>query len=328
VAGIKEIKLQRSHVIILVLISIIIAMIIFGYFYMMRVSPLETGSLPDNISDMPVQKFIIKGAEKDPLNKVLGVAVNHDNNQIVVADSGNHRIAVFDANGKVVKTFGKFGKGDSEFNYPTSVAVSPEGEIYVVDFNNRRIQIFDEEGKLLRKITEDTAGSPFIPVVVTVDEEGEVFVSDLGKQQILVFDRKDKVARSIAKAGTGEGQISYANGLYVDNKNGWLFVADSNNGRVQVFTLEGKFVKSLNRELGFAVPRGILYDTEAGRLYVVDTLLHQVKVFDGGFKPIGGFGGQGTGDGQLSFPNSMARDERGNLYIADRENNRIVVYGY
>lgn len=327
---IKNYKLQKSQVTIIVLILIITALIVFGYFYLMKVSPISTmnfTSLEDQ--EMPTQKFVINGTDKEPLNKVLGVAADNDNKRVIVADSGNSRIGIFDANGKLIKYFGKPGKGDGDFNYPTSVAVSPDSDIYVVDFNNRRIQVFDQDGKLRFKISEENSGGgPFIPVVVTCDEEGNLYVSDIGKQQVRIFDSQGKPKGTIGQGGNQDGQISYANGLYVDNRNGWLYVADSNNGRVQVFTLAGKFLKKLDRNLGFALPRGIIYDNNHERLYVVDTLLHQVKVFGAGLKPIGVFGGQGNGAGQFSFPNAMAEDDRGNLYVADRENNRVVVYGY
>lgn len=325
----KSIKLQRIHVALISSILVIIALIFFGYFYMLRTNPFETAKLPDGDQDLPVRKFFINGPPENSLKRTLGVAFNNDNKQIVVADSGNNRIALFDTNGKFINTFGKLGTGDGEFNYPTSVAVSSQGEIYVADFNNHRIQVFSKEGKYSRKITQENSGTtPFAPVAITMDNQDQLYVSNLGKQEICTYDARGKLKSSFGKPGSKDGEISYVNGLSVDDKNGWIYLADSNNGRVQIFTLEGRLIKKLDRNLGFAVPRGILFDQASERLYVVDTLLHQVKVFNSALKPIGFIGSMGQGYGEFSFPNAIAKDDRGNLYIADRENNRIVVYSY
>lgn len=325
----KNLKLQRIHVALIILILIIIALLVFGYFYLLKVSPFETASLPQNDQDLPTRKFIITGPLEDTLKRTLGVAFDNDNKLVIVADSGNNRIAIFDINGKLVKTFGKLGTGDGQLNYPTSVAVSPTGEIFVVDFNNHRIQVFDKDGKFIKKITQESSGSiRFAPVVITFDNNGDLYVSDLAKQQILIFDPKGKIKTTFGQPGSGDGQLSYVNGISVDDKNGWIFVADSNNGRVQIFNLQGRFLKKLDRNQGFAVPRGILFDQTSDRLYVVDTFLHQVKVFSSALKPIGVVGGLGQNDGEFNFPNAIAKDDLGNLYIADRENNRIVVYSY
>ena len=62
----------------------------------------------------------------------------------MVCDSKNHRVQVFDLNGKFVTKFGSEGSGRGEFNYPVSTACLSDGRIVVSDNNNHRIQIFDQ----------------------------------------------------------------------------------------------------------------------------------------------------------------------------------------
>ena len=62
---------------------------------------------------------------------------------LMVCDTGNHRIQVFDLSGKVVAKFGTKGSGMGEFNIPVSVAVLSDGKIVVSDNGNSRIQIFE-----------------------------------------------------------------------------------------------------------------------------------------------------------------------------------------
>ena len=63
---------------------------------------------------------------------------------VLVCDCGNHRVQVFELNGKFVGKFGKLGSNLGEFQYPISVALLSNDQIVVSDHNNHRIQIFDE----------------------------------------------------------------------------------------------------------------------------------------------------------------------------------------
>ena len=62
---------------------------------------------------------------------------------LMVCDTSNHRIQVFDLSGKFVATFGTKGSGMGEFDKPLSAAVLSDGKIVVTDLNNSRIQIFE-----------------------------------------------------------------------------------------------------------------------------------------------------------------------------------------
>jgi len=71
---------------------------------------------------------------------------------IYVLDSGNHRLQVFDKDGKYLRTIGKRGQGPGEFNTPTCLRLDDKtGNIYVVDNMLRKIIIFDKEGKYIDK---------------------------------------------------------------------------------------------------------------------------------------------------------------------------------
>ena len=62
--------------------------------------------------------------------------------RLLVPDPRNHRIVIFDAEGKLQLTFGKRGKGQGEFDRPTGVALDGQGYLYVCDSGNHRIQRF------------------------------------------------------------------------------------------------------------------------------------------------------------------------------------------
>ncbi len=99
----------------------------------------------------PVQ-FVwkVSGAPNQLLGPV-GVKVDQQGN-IYVADTGNHRIQVFNSNGTFLRMFGQQGKDDGQFDQPTDVALDGQGNIYVTDGYNsqlNRVQKFDNQGHFL-----------------------------------------------------------------------------------------------------------------------------------------------------------------------------------
>ena len=79
------------------------------------------------------------------LNKFVslyrGVAVDEEG-YIFVADSGNNRIQIFNPDGTFLRTFGRWGSGDSEFKGLEGIAVNSKGNILVADRENHRVQMF------------------------------------------------------------------------------------------------------------------------------------------------------------------------------------------
>ena len=63
---------------------------------------------------------------------------------LMVCDAGNHRVQVFELNGRFVTNFGSEGSERGGFNWPVSTASLSDGRIVVSDQKNRRIQIFDQ----------------------------------------------------------------------------------------------------------------------------------------------------------------------------------------
>ena len=119
----------------------------------------------------------------------------HSSGLVYVADSGNHRIAVFSQEGELVRTIGSRGGGKGEFEWPSGVAVSPDGHhLYVSDYNNHRVLVFTLEGQYVRDL--DT-GQLKRPCGLTVMSIGSVLVADRGNNRIAVFDKKGELVHSI-----------------------------------------------------------------------------------------------------------------------------------
>jgi len=111
-------------------------------------------------------------------------------NSIYVVDQGHNRIAKLSAEGQVLTVWGSAGKGDGQFNDPTSVAVDPStNKVYVADPMNKRIQVFDENGKFLTKWSVPEWGQPvgFEDLIIDA-HRGRLYASSTHLDAVLVFD--------------------------------------------------------------------------------------------------------------------------------------------
>ncbi|KPA18527.1 hypothetical protein MHK_001255, partial [Candidatus Magnetomorum sp. HK-1] len=130
--------------------------------------------------------------------------------------------------------------------------------------------------------------------------------------------------------GGSTGQLWYANGVAVDSA-GKIYVADSSNNRVQVFTSSGSYDYSFG-SAGTAVgefnnPYDVAVDS-TGKIFVSDRNNHRIQVFSnaGSYDYSIGTGTSGNTAGEFNSPNGIAIDSSDNLYVADASNHRIQVF--
>ena len=170
------------------------------------------------------------------LMRPAAVAYDGKSDRLYVADSQAHRIAVFSASGEFRQAFGTRGSGDGEFNAPTHVALTRDGDLLVTDALNHRIQAFDAAGRFLRKLggAGDGAGSFAAPKGVAADGRGRIYVADALFDAVQIFKPDGALLLGFGEQGTRPGQFSLPGGLYMDAQD-TLYVADSYNRRIQVF---------------------------------------------------------------------------------------------
>lgn len=108
-----------------------------------------------------------------------GVACAPDNS-IVVADSSNHRVQVFDSTGRFNFEFGSYGSGDGEFDCLAGVTVNRIGHYIVSDRYNHRVQVFDASGRFLRAFGSEgrSDGKFSYPWGIATDALGFIYVCD------------------------------------------------------------------------------------------------------------------------------------------------------
>jgi DNA-binding beta-propeller fold protein YncE len=256
----------------------------------------------------------IPGANAWGLESPEAIAVDH-RGDVLIADTGNHRVVVVAATGEVLTEFGGFGWGDGQFDRPSGLAVYTGFFIYVLDEGNRRVQRFDVDGDFLDVLVgTDEAGSP---VDLAVGQAGGVLLVDADSQTILVRSQFAERLAPIGRFGSGEG------GLVRPRAVAWgpdreVAVSDPGRSVVEVFDEFGTELYSLTcaDTLG---PGDLLFDP-SGSLIVSDLRHGRVVAFPpGGGPPSASFGGAAS-----LTPTALALDRDGELLVLDGERRRIL----
>ncbi len=284
--------------------------------------------------------FGLRGAGEEQIQPT-DVAVAPDG-RIVVADAGNHRIQVFHPNGTFAfavglpPSIGEYGDrtggdADGEFNYPTGVAVAPDGRIVAADYYNDRIQVFHPNGTYAFKFGTRgiVAGGELLgPSGVAVAPDGRIVVTDSGNDRIQVFHPNGTYAFKFGTRGIVMGPFDRPSAVAF-TPDGRIVVADADDRDVQVFHPNGTFALDVGRGAGnllgkFGSPSGVAVAPD-GRIVVADPNYGRIQVFrpDGTFAFV--FGLRGAGEEQIQ-PTDVAVAPDGRIVVADAGNHRIQVF--
>ncbi len=158
-------------------------------------------------------------------------------------------IVVFDRSGKYIRGFGA-GMFSADGG-PHSIGVDREGFVWATDRNANVVYKFTLEGKLLMTLGkkgvkgDNTSQDLFDgPSNVAVAANGDIFVTDgYGNSRIMKFSKDGKFLKIIGgQKGSAPGQFDLPHAVLINSK-GHLVVTDRNNGRIQIFDQEGKFIE-------------------------------------------------------------------------------------
>lgn len=186
----------------------------------------------------------------------------------LVADLGHHRVVTVGADGAVLRAFGQGGDGPTGLEQPTDLAVDANRDrVYVADYGNRRVSVFTLEGAPVEHWRRAGPGQAFAPYAVAVaPTTGEVYViSRLTGGRVERFDADGAWLSGWGAPGTDPGQFNAPEDLAVD-ASGRVLVADTNNGRIQVFASDGTHQASWS---GLAGVRDVAVAPESGTIHAL-----------------------------------------------------------
>ncbi|NQW16835.1 MAG: peptidylglycine alpha-amidating monooxygenase [Chloroflexi bacterium] len=257
------------------------------------------------------------------------VAVDSKDN-VYVFSRGNVPVTIFDSDGNYLG-----GWGEGEFIRPHGIFIDHNDEVYLIDDFGHIVQKRSLQGDIkwtlgeLGKGAEWQGGEPFNrPTDATVSPTtGDVFISDgYGNSRVHRYDASGKHILSWGEPGTDPGQFSLPHNITMwgDDK---VVVADRENFRLQIFTIDGEFVDQWHIYHPMSVLRGRGDDTafyvgEMGPPPVQDGvpgLGFKVSMWDESGNHIQSIGADlpGQDADQFCGPHGMAIDSKGNIYVAE-----------
>ncbi|MFN0279878.1 MAG: hypothetical protein ACKVRN_14965 [Pyrinomonadaceae bacterium] len=267
--------------------------------------PADSKAAPSVFSSGP-------GSELGQLSRPRGLATDAKGN-LYVADSGNGRIQKFDPNGRFLIEFGNSGPPETQLQDPNGVAVDSEGNVYVLDVGTHRLFKFNSEG--IFESAFDGEGTGFYgPRDLAIGSNNKIYIIDQGRQRIAAFDIATKgYYRVWGTPGSGESQFHGLTGITVGGD--LIFAADQGNGLIQVFDLEGKFVRQ------WAVPSwtraadenaDLVFDEKTKVLYATGPKTNQILAFDINGSPMP----------ELELRDTEKLNHPGALVISEADNKR------
>lgn len=178
---------------------------------------------------------VFEGAARGPASfyQPTDVTWGPDGTFYVSDGYGNSRVAEFNKEGQMVKTWGTRGSKPGQFFTPHAIVSDNKGLLYVADRSNKRIQVFDQQGNFQKQFTDQ--GAPW-GMCITPGPTQYIYVANGDNGRIYKLDLDGKVVGWFGKQGKLPGEFDWVHGLTCPTEN-LLFSAEERNWRVEKLTL-------------------------------------------------------------------------------------------
>ena len=233
----------------------------------------------------------------------FGVAVNKSG-EVIVAESKAGRVSIFSARGDKLRTLDTRGTAVGGMNNPYGVAMDSEDNILVADCGNCRLLKFSQGGDLIAAVGSKGHGpgqfkSPHGMCVNSVN--GKVYVVDNGAHCVHILNSDLTFSSKFGSEGSRDGQFNCPLDIASDST-GCVYVVDTRNNRVQVFTSGGGYLRQFGKKSYFSKQ--------------LDYLMHFRKA------------GSGDRSRELACPISICVDSDDLMYVGEKngEDNQVSVF--
>ncbi len=272
------------------------------------------------------------GWEKTPpglsWREAAAVAVD-SKDRVYVFARGDHPVVVFDRDGNFLNSW-----GEGMFPRAHGITIGPDDTLFLTDDDDHTVRQCTLDGRVLMTIgksgksTEYQSGHPFNRCTdVALDPRtGELYVSDgYGNSRVHKYTPDGRLLFSWGEAGTDPAQFNLVHNIATD-KDGYVYVADRENHRIQVFDRDGRFETmwaNVHRPCGlFIADDQRLYVGELGWGMAVNRNMPnigpRVSVMNTSGKVLARMGdGYGLEVGQFIAPHGLSVDSQGSIYVGE-----------
>ena len=263
--------------------------------------------------------------------EVAAIAID-DSDRVYVFNRGPHPMMVFDRQGSFVRSW-----GEGLFKRPHGAHFAPDGTLYLTDDGDHTVRQCTTDGEVLMTIGVPGRPTPYMSQApfnrcthTALSPQGDLYVSDgYGNARVHKYSPNGKLLLSWGGPGTDPGQFNLPHNICCD-ADGWVYVADRESHRVQVFDGAGRYEtqwNNLHRPSGLYMPPGqcpICYVGECGPVLPVNrdspNLGPRVSIVANDGTLLARFGdvnGAGNEPGQFISPHGIAVDSRGDVYVGE-----------
>ena len=262
--------------------------------------------------------------------EAAAVGVDSKDN-VYVFNRGEHPVIVFDREGNFLSSW-----GEGVFPRAHGVTMGPDDTIFLTDDGDHTMRHCTLDGKVLMTLGISGKPAPFMSgdpfnrcTHLAIDpSNGDFFISDgYGNARVHKYSPDGKLLLSWGESGTGPGQFNIAHNIATD-KDGWVYVADRENQRMQVFDRNGKFE---TQWINMAKPCGLFIDQSSELVYVGELgvaigpnsqaygLGPRVSIMDTKGNTLArlGDGPEGINPGQFTAPHGVCVDSHGDIYVGE-----------
>ena len=251
-----------------------------------------------------VRKLLRAPVDEIPcLHGATGLA--YADKKLFVAESKGQAVVVFDHNFRKTATIGR-----GFLSRPIDITLDQHSNVYVSDVGSDQVHKFTREGTYVTSTggRGKTPGKFNVPNGSQVSKDNKLYVCDTKNHRIQVFDTDLNLLKVIGSKGSQDGLFNLPGDVDFDSS-GNLYVTDIGNHRVQVLTPEGCHIRNIGKKETLNHPIGICVIGELA--YVTSRYSHYVSVFHTSGEYVNQFG-----DGHLCYPEGIAVDEDGYVYVS------------
>ena len=214
------------------------------------------------------------------------------------------------------------GKGMGQLDWPRGVTVENEtGNIYIADQANNSVKVFDRTGKYLFKFG-DNEGEGKMDSPLSVAICGDIILISQGSDCILNCQLNGKFISKIGKRGKGESEFNFPFGLTIDESNGSIYVCDFSNNRIQILSLNFRFISQFGKYI-LKCPRDVKLSKEF--IFVLDGSNPCLHLFNYNHILQKSVISRGKGMEMIN-PLYFFIDQTDNILISDSDSNSILIF--